>query len=69
LIGRVRNTNLAYFPLFNKEKTYGNYNIYTKVSIIPSNQLLVPSRAIKFSIIAAGKIVTNSNNVNTKENG
>src|ERR671913_411300 len=43
--------------------------MYTKVSSIPSNQLLLPSRAIKFSIIAARKIVTSSNNVNTKENG
>lgn len=42
---------------------------YTKVSIIPSNQLLLPSRAIKFSIIAARKIVTSLNGVNTKENG
>jgi hypothetical protein len=42
---------------------------YTKVSIIPSNQLLLPSRAIKFSIIAARKTVTSSNSVNTKENG
>ena len=31
--------------------------------------MLLPSRDIKFSIIAARKIVTSSNNVNTKENG
>jgi hypothetical protein len=42
--------------------------IYTKVSINPSNQLLLPSRAIRFRIIAARKIATNSYSVKTKEN-
>lgn len=41
--------------------------VYTKLSIIPSNQLLLPSHAIKFSIMAPRKIAFNSNNVNTNE--
>jgi hypothetical protein len=40
---------------------------YTKVSINPSNQLLLPSRVIRFRISAARKIVTNSNSVKPKK--
>jgi len=43
--------------------------MYTEVNIIPSNQLLFPSNAIRFMMIAARNRVANSYNVNSKVNG
>jgi len=43
--------------------------MYTTVSIRPSNQLLLPSRAMRFNIIAARKMLASSNIVNTNVTG